>query len=97
MIYKNIIGLLATFAVLAIAGCGRPMPNDPAANSEAAAKIRATLVSASKSTGGATAEPKPRRKPPAPAPSKAGLFTKAGRRAGGINVTKILKSAASII
>ena len=55
MFYKNLIGLLASFTLLAITGCGRPLPNDPAPNMEAASKIRATLVSASKTTGGGEA------------------------------------------
>ena len=55
MFCKNLLGLLASFTFLAIAGCGRPLPNDPAPNIEAASKIRATLVSASKTTGGGEA------------------------------------------
>ena len=72
MICKNMLGLLTAFAVVALAGCGRPMPNDPAANSESAEKIRATLVSASKTTTGTAAETEA-------APQATGIGTIKGR------------------
>jgi plastocyanin len=47
---------ISVFAVAAMAGCARPMPNDPAPGAQAAEKIRVTLVSNSTSTSGAAAE-----------------------------------------
>ncbi len=55
MFCKNVSAFRPHSPLLAITGCGRPLPNDPAPNMEAASKIRATLVSASKSTGGGEA------------------------------------------
>lgn len=62
MTQKNQTKLLACLAItsatafLTLAGCGRAVPNDPAASTEAADKIRMTLVSsksAAPSTGAA--------------------------------------------
>jgi plastocyanin len=51
MSHGKLIGLFSLFAFVALSGCARPMPNDPAPNAAAADKIRLTLVSNSSASG----------------------------------------------